>query len=700
MASSEPFVHSELKFTEDFEYPTMEMWREAVVQSLKGLPFEKLLTKTYENITIQPMYSQEVMATLPHTASIPGSGGYVRGTHPLGYLQKLWHVSQELPYAAPAEVNSAAKHDLQRGQTELHIVLDAATRAGKDADRAPTDQVGRGGTSISCLPDVTTLLDHIDLPATSIFVQAGTQGLPLLALFAAYLKEHNVPRDTMQGCIGSDPLGVLVQEGELAHLTSWYDQLAVTTRWATQHAPRLQTILVQGNPYREAGGSAVQELAFTLATGVAYIRELQHRGLSIDEIAPRMRFSFAIGSDFFMEVAKFRTARLLWAQIVNAFGGSEDAQKMAIHARTCRWNKTVFDPYVNMLRVTVEALAAVLGGCDSLHISPFDEIIRHPDEFSRRIARNVHIILREESNLYRLVDPAGGSWYVEQLTGEVGQQAWRLFQQIESEGGMLNALKAGIPQRQVQAVANQRRKHLSTRKDRIVGTNMYPNLVEKKVERRPFDHQAFQALRREQLTTVRKTAAPDRWIQFDPNRPIETGMEAVRNGATLGEFGTHLTAGGESITITPLGIHRGAEFYEELRQKVEAMPERPTVILLKMGAVKYHKARADFSRGFFEVGAFTVMDEHVFDSPEAAASAAVTSGAHIAVICSTDDQYPELVPPIAQSIKAEKPEMHVILAGYPKDQIETYNAAGVDEFIHVKANVYEILSHLVQTIAR
>ena len=435
----------------EFPPTPYEEWRRAVDKVLKGAPFEKrLITKTYEEIDLQPMYRQEDIEGLPHLDSLPGFAPYLRGATPRGYVASSWDVAQELPYATPAALNEALRADLARGQNAINLVLDRPTLAGVDADQAEADDVGRGGLSISSVADLAQALDGVDLEATPIYIQASTSALTFTALFAALVQKQGKSMAKVRGAIGMDPLGQLARDGRLPRdLDGIYEVMAQLVAWAKANAPQLQTITVQGSPYHNGGASATQELAFALATAVDYVRAMQARGSNIDDIAPRIRFSLSIGANFFMEIARLRAARLLWAKIVEAFGGNEASQKMSLHARTSAWNQTVCDPHVNLLRATTEAFSGAVGGCDSLHISPFDELVRVPDEFSGRVARNTHTVLREESHITRTVDPAGGSWYIENLTDSVARKTWAIFQEVEKQGGMAKALEAGWPQSQI-----------------------------------------------------------------------------------------------------------------------------------------------------------------------------------------------------------------------------------------------------------
>ncbi len=699
----------------DFSFSTYAEWRQAAEQTLKGAPFEKrLITKTYEGIELQPIYLQEDAAALPQAASWPGFGPYLRGSQADGYTDEAWLVCQELPYSTPEEFNVAARHDLARGQTALNLLLDRATLRGQDPDEAQVGDVGRGGLSLATVDDLARALEGIDLERVPLYVQASSAAQPTTALLMALMRRQGKATTNLRGGIEMDPLGILAREGVFPRsIPGAYDRMAELIAWAKTHAPQLTMVTVHGQPYHDGGGHAVQELAFVVATTVEYIRELLARNLTIDEIAPRLRLSFSIGANYFMEVAKLRAARMLWANVVAAFGGNERSQQLTMHGRTSAWDKTVYDPYVNMLRATTEAFAGIAGGVDSLHVSPFDEAIRLPDEFSRRIARNTQIILEQESHLTRVIDPAGGSWYVEKLTDEVARKAWQLFQEVEKQGGMFKALQVGFPQAQVAQTAGQRAASLAQRRDVLVGINQYPNLKEKPLEVTPPDDAGLHKKRanhvaqhRTALGNASNTVVLDKLAQI-LNAPAEHVTEAVIEaalaGATLGEMARTLRTGDETQTsVTPLRIHRAAEAFEALRQAAEAHLAKtgalPQVFLANMGPMAQHKARADYVTGFLQVGGFDVPGNDGFATVEAAAQAALASGAPLVVICSTDETYPELVPPLAQAIKAAKPQTLLVLAGYPTDHVDAFKAAGVDDFIHVRANLYETLAKFQQKL--
>jgi methylmalonyl-CoA mutase len=518
---------------DEFPIPSYEDWKAAAEATLKGAPFEKkLVTKTLEGFSIQPIYRKEDLAKLTHLGSLPGQAPYVRGTRTTG----AWKIAQESP----------------------------------------------------CAP-------------------------------------------------GVDPLAKLVRGILEKPLADAFDELA-----------KADAVAVNTRLYNNAGGNSVQELAFALATGVEYLRQAESRGVSIDTIAPKITFGFAMGADIFLAIAKLRAARLLWSKIVAASGGNTESQKMRIHASTTLWNKSKRDPYVNLLRGTTEAFSAVAGGADSIYVAPFDEVVRTPDEFSKRIARNTQIILGEESHFDHVVDPAGGSYYVETLTAQVADTAWTLFQQIEKEGGMTKALQAGTPQKQVKAIAAKKAEQVAQRRLSIIGVNVYSNATEKPLE-------------------GDKAGAP--------KNPC---------GCTCGEHGEPAASSVE--ILVPV---RGAEPFEKLREAVSGS-DKKKIFLANMGALRQHKARADFSTGFFQAGGYEVLENRGFKTVEEAAEAAKASGASVAIICSTDDTYPEIVPALAPKLKAAG--LTVIVAGYPTEHIEAFKQAGVDEFIHIRANCYEVLS--------
>jgi methylmalonyl-CoA mutase len=706
-------MREELNILNDFPATPHDEWLAAVEKQLKGKPFEKaLVKKTYEGIDIQPMYFKHDLDHAPQARSLPGFAPCARGTRASGHRFFGWRIAQEITEPTPDQFGEALANDLRRGQNAINIRLDRAAMAGLDPDNANPGDVGAGGLSLATTRDWATVLGPIETVVDyPIQIETGPAALAVCALLAAHFNSQNLPLSQVKGCVAFDPLEHLLLTGTLpVSLAKSYDQMACLTRWARQHAPELKTIAVHGAPYANAGGNAVQEIAFAAAAGITYLREMQHRGLAVDDVCRRIQFHFSIGADFFMEIAKFRAARMVWQTITAAFGAEARSREMFIHAATLRYNKTRTDPWVNMLRVTTETFAGIAGGCDSLHVGPFDEVIRKPDAFSRRIARNVQILLKEEAHLDKVADPAGGSWYVERITLALAEKAWALIQDVEKAGGLPAALKAGFPQEQVAAVAALRAAAVATRKDRIVGTNMYPNLLEKKLNLDPPDPVALQRRRSRELAQFRQDRQSSRPADIG-GEAIETAggaaeaamarlIDAAASGATLGDL-TALLHGAdrpERESIAPLHLHRRSEPYETLRQKTEAHRERTgralKVFMANMGPLARHKPRSDFATAFFNVAAMETVFNDGFAGPAAAAEAALASGARAVVICGTDDDYMDTVVPVTAAIKAGDPGVLVIVAGYSPKYVDSFRQAGVDEFIHLKADALAVLRKL------
>ena len=688
---------------DEFTPPTDEEWKAACEALLKGAPFEKkMFTKTYEGITFDPMYTRKHTEDILPKGVMPGMGDYLRGVDAAGYIGKPWGIAQACDETLPAENNELLRHENDKGATIYHIVLDTASRTGVDARQA--EAVGDTGTSVTTVEDMHVLLTGLDLAKFPLYVYAGANAVPLLALVAAARRASGEDMAEVRGIVGADPIGALAADGKLpASLDAHYDSLAAAARWATVNAPHLRTVFVRSDVYSNGGANDVQEVASVLATATAYLRALCERGLTIDEAASQIAFAFSMGANFFLQIAKLRAVRPLWAQIVGAFGGSAEAQKMRIHARPALFFKTIYDPYVNMLRNTTEIFSGVVGGIDSFESAPFDEPIRKGDEFSRRIARNVQIMLQEEFGLLQPIDPAGGSWAVETLTRQMKEKIWAEFQRIEKEGGIIAALRAGSLQESVAAVLAARFKNADLRRDRIVGNNMYPNMTETLLETRAEDTAALKAQRTADidayLSDIDVKHRDEALASLRQAHSVDHAVEAALAGATIAELMTAVTEGNGAETVTAIAPHRWSERFEALRQRTEEYKaennDNVKIFLANMGPIPQHKARADFTTGFLQVGAFEVLGNDGFKTVEEAADAARASGADAVVICSTDATYPEIVPALAPKLHEVLPKARVFLAGAaPKDLLETYKEAGIDEYISVRANCYEILESL------
>ena len=613
----------------EFPKPTYEEWKEQAVASLKGAPFEKkLLTKTYEGITLEPLYTAAHAEKYPKQQSLPGFEDYLRGIYAGGYLEEAWKIAQNVA-GTPAEANALLKQELAKGATAISFDYDEVKL--KDA------------------ADLEALLDGICLLENPLNVYAGAEAKTMLDMLWARIQNKGYKEYDYKGCVGADPIGEYARWG-CAGCKDELPKLAECLKFTKANMPQLKTIFINGTVYSYAGANAIQEVAAAMATAVYYIEYLTEQGFSVDEVAKSIRFRFALGANFFMEIAKLRAARTIWAQIVKAYGGSDEAGKIDIAAQTSEFTQTVYDPYVNILRATTQTFSGVVGGVSELTVHPFDKAIRPADELARRVARNIQVMMQTEFGLMAPADPAGGSWYVETLTGQVAEAIWAKLQEIQAKGGILAVLEDGSLYDEVEAVLQERFKKLAFRTDKAVGSNMYPNMTEV-----PLEGACDKACTCccDEVKPAIKAFAPHRWTEQ---------FEALR---------------------------KATEDY------VAKTGKNVKVFLCNMGPIPQHKARADFAGTFMEVAKFEVLRNDGFATTDDAIAAAKASGADVAIICSTDDTYPELVPVLAKGIKAAAPGMKVMLAGAAPAELKAeWDAAGVDEYVNVKSNCLAILSNI------
>ena len=701
----------------DFSVTTFEDWKKQVEKDLKGESFDKkLITKTYEEINLQPLYTSNDIKDIPQVNNFPGFDNYLRSSNYSGYSFRSWEIAQEYNQALPEDLNEALRTDLKRGLNSINIVLDNPTQLGIDADQSEAGEVGKDGLSISGVRKMQVLFKDIDLTNQPINISCGFSALPITLLFTAYANETRTSLMNIKGSITSDPYDYLLTKGELPiSLKQIFDEMRLSTELMIKSNSPIKTIGVSGLPFNNCGSNSVQELAFTLATAVEYLNEMISRGLKVDDVAKRIKFTFGIGSFYFMEISKLRAARMLWSKILEAYEVIEENRKIFIHGKTSQFNQTYFDPFVNSLRTTTEAFSAIVGGVDSLQTNAYDESFNASDDFSKRLARNTQIILKEESHLDEVIDPAGGSFFVEKLTDDIANAAWKLFQTIEEKGGMLKAIQSGFVQDEITKIAELKKKDFAKRKSVLVGTNMYANPKEEMMEIKKIDLNSIYKKRVEYIQKYRITGDNKKHSSILEKLQkiadtksydlIDNAIDAFLEGASLGEISKSIRASTDKgISISPLKQFRLSEMFEELRIASENFEKKtgskPKVFLATMGPLKQFKGRADFSRAFFEVGGFEIIypDSSGFATTDEAVNAAINSKAQVVVICSTDDTYPELVPPIVNGIKEKSKDVSVILAGYPKDQIEEHKKSGVDDFIYLGADVHKVLSTLLNKI--
>ncbi len=693
----------------DFASPSLDQWRQEVERLLKGAPFaKKMFTKTWEGITIAPLYTEADTQNIPWLETMPGQAPFVRGNHAAGYHAVPWLVAQEHLIPTCEDFNRSVRQALESGQTAVHLVFDQAGRQGKDPDQVSADKVGRRGTSVSSLADLATALDGIDLARYPVLMQPGASFLPAAGMLAALVKQCGGDIKQLQGCLGSDPYAALAQNGFVnSSLDQIKKELAVVTKWAVANAPGLRTLSVSEKPWHEGGADLALSLGLTLSSAVATLRAMESQGVAPEVVAPHFQFNLDTGTDFFMELAKLRALRLLWSRILTASGVPAEQTRTFIHCRTAYRSQTKLDAHVNLLRSTTEAMSAVLGGTDSLHVCAFDEVDWTPDEFSRRIARNVHLVLAHECHLDQVADPAGGSWYVESLTRDLAEAAWARFQAVEAAGGMPAVLASGWAQEEVAAAAEARAEGYAQRRDVLVGTNMYPDPDQTvcpvplpgcdALHRRRTESLADQRTSETQEAHMLVLSHLEKVMDCPADQLFDLVTNAVAAGATLGELtGVMQGQSAPGLEVKPIPVRRDGEPFEKLRQRLLAARDvdksAARVFTANLGDFARYMPRLEFARGFFQVGGFEVVGEEFFTDPVTAVAAAQNSGARVVVLVGLDATYTEHAVAAARGL-ADGPEPPlVILAGASGDLEAELCAAGVVHFVHVRSNILEVLN--------
>ncbi|MDB4974407.1 MAG: methylmalonyl-CoA mutase [Myxococcaceae bacterium] len=671
----------------EFEPVSYEAWLKLVERDLQGAPFEKKLVKRIAGIDVRPLYVRSDAA--PDSAGLPGSSPYTRGSYALGGAEMGWDVRHEVAAGEPDSAAASILESLNGEVSSLALVLDRAARAGNS-------EHGQGGIAIENVGELSTLLADVLLDKISITLEAGATGFALAAGLVAVAKRKKLKLETLSGSFGIDPLGTLATFGSLpCSLESALSDAGEVAGWASSHAPRMRALTVDTSAYHEAGADAALEVAIALASGVEYLRALTRAGLSVDQAAQQILFRFSVGRDFFLEIAKLRAARRTWARVVEAAGGSSEAQTLALHARTSRRTKTQRDPWVNLLRGTAESFSAALGGADAITTEGFDAAIGDSDEFAQRMARNTQHLLRHESHVHRVVDPAGGSWYIESLTEQLAQRAWQKLQSFERAGGLTRALVEGSLQQELKSLLESERKAVETRKVSITGVNEFPFVNEPAVLRPSAD--GARATERAKLAAERSGAALSA-LETAHGTRFTSAIASAELGAAFSALRAALSSG-TPAKATALLRERLAQPFETLRDRADRAlakrGERPRAFLANLGPIPEHKARAGYAQNFVEAGGFVALTNLGFLSADAAAEAFRASGAEIAVLCSSDAVYAELATATAQALQKAGARA-IVLAGSPGDQEAAYRAAGVTDFIFVGINAVDTLRSLLE----
>lgn len=682
----------------EFSPVSRKEWTDKATADLKGADLmKKIQWNTVEGISLDAKYFRREIEELPHLGSYPGSAPFVRGNTPIGNAVHPWSIAQTFDIPDHETLYELIDSGIQNGQSVVGLKMDSALMHAADTEDV-LELAGRKGVQAHSLKDMQAIVTKIP-DETDIDIYGGLSSPAFLAMSVAAGRQ---PKH-----VEFDPIAELLRSGTLSYsLDTAMKLMADSIRFVRESETTV--IGISGETFHNAGASAVEELACVLAVGVEYMSRLRDAGLALSDIAKHMRFTFPVGTRFFMEVAKLRAARLLWARVVKHFGTeNDDDMKMRMHVRSSWWNQTANDPYVNMLRTTVEGMAGAIGGAESMYMAPFDDVAGSPGRFSHRIARNTQIILQEESQLTQVGDPAAGSYYVEQLTDQVARKSWELFQGIETQGGMIAAMQSGYVQKRILATADMRKDNISRRKSVIVGTNQYPNLTEKKLAGPAYDPEkthkdvcaAIAGQREERDSITDSEARIASALIDDGNNLLQVIHDEAGTGILISEIGDILReANDDPLLVKPLPQFRASEEFEQLRETVENAEKRPRVFLATMGPVFWRRARATFASGFFGAAGMDITDNIGFETARAAAQAAIADNADIVVACSDDESYRDSVPQLIEELKAQNSQALVIVAGNPKDDIDTLTSAGVHAFIHARSDVGKTLAELIDTL--
>ena len=635
---------------EEFAPVSAEQWKEKTIIDIKGADFDKrMVWKTNDGFSVEPLYRLEDLAPLSYLGVMPGQFPFTRGTKK---TNNEWYIRQGIEVKNAADANAKALDVLQKGVSSLAFEIEDAN----------------AWTST----EMNALLKSIELEAIETCFVVGCGKRHLLNLFVAYVAEKKFDASKIQGSINAGYLNNLIVKGKFCcNSQEQCEKQLPELLAAAKTLPKFKVLEIDAHTVSNAGSTISQELACGLAMGVEYLSAADAQGINAGAIAPKMKFNFAVSSNYFMEIAKFRAAKMLWAKIVEAYKPEctcekcecepqqttgctccstnvcTCAGKMNIHAVTSVWNKTLYDPYVNMLRTQTEAMSAVIGGVNSLTVLPFvgcetlNPLAEPAQEFSERIARNQQSLLKDECHFDKIVDPSAGSYYIETLTDKIADSAWAIFLEIQDKGGFVEAFKAGFVQSLVEKSAATRNKNVATRRENLLGVNQFPNFNEMITE--DVCECAFKAVN-------------------------EKSADAIAE---------------------PLHIYRGAQAFELMRYKTDKFAKangRPKVFMLTIGNLTFRKARAQFACNFFACAGFEVIDNNGFASIEEGVKTAKESGAQIVVICSSDDEYAEVAVPIFEQLQ----DKIVVVAGAPACS-EDLIAKGLKNFISIKSNVLETL---------
>jgi methylmalonyl-CoA mutase len=697
-------------------------WAALAAKELKGTSPDSLTWHTLEGIAVKPLYTAEDVAGLPHLGALPGFAPFTRGVKATMYAGRPWTIRQYAGFSTAEDSNAFYRKALAAGQQGVSVAFDLATHRGYDSDHPRVvGDVGKAGVAIDSVEDMKLLFDGIPLDKVSVSMTMNGAVIPILASFIVAGEEQGVSRADLSGTIQNDILKEFMVRNTYVYPPEPSMRIvADIIEYTATQMPKFNSISISGYHMQEAGANLVQELAFTLADGREYVRTALARGMNVDDFAGRLSFFFAIGMNFFMEAAKLRAARLLWHRIMSEFAPKKPVSLMLrTHCQTSGVSLQEQDPYNNVVRTAYEALAAVLGGTQSLHTNALDEAIALPTEFAARIARNTQLILQEETGVAKVIDPLAGSYYVESLTAQLAEEAWKLIEEVEEMGGMTKAVASGMPKLRIEDSAARRQAAIDRGAEVIVGVNKYRLETEDPIDFRSIDNAAVRDAQIARLSSVRATrdsAACDAALKELTRRAahggnlLEAAVTAARARATVGEismamedvFGRHRA---EVKTLAGVygAAYEGDDAFAAIQKDVEAFAgeegRRPRMLVVKMGQDGHDRGAKVIATAFADIG-FDVDVGPLFQTPEEAAQDAIDNDVHVVGISSQAAGHRTLAPKLVQALKdAGAGEILVICGGViPQQDYQFLYDHGVKAIFGPGTNIPEAARDILRLI--
>jgi len=709
----------------EFARPTIADWEKLARAELKGAGPETLAWTTPEGIVVKPLYTKDDLAGLAHLDGMPGIAPYVRGPRATMYANRPWTIRQYAGFSTAEESNAFYRKALAGGQAGLSVAFDLATHRGYDSDHPRvTGDVGKAGVAIDSVEDMKILFDGIPLDKMSVSMTMNGAVLPVLAAFVVAGEEQGVSADKLSGTIQNDILKEFMVRNTYIYppapsMRIVADIIAHTAR----HMPKFNSISISGYHMQEAGATCVQELAFTLADGLEYVRAALSQGLDIDAFAPRLSFFFAIGMNFFMEIAKLRAARLLWAEMMQPFGPKKaDSLALRTHCQTSGVSLTEQDPYNNVVRTAFEAMAAALGGTQSLHTNSFDEALALPTPFSSRIARNTQLILQEETGIANVVDPLAGSYYLEHLTASMAEEARKLIGEVEALGGMTKAVESGMPKLRIEEAAARRQARIDRGEEVVVGVNKYKLAEQEPIEIRDIDNTAVresQIARLKAVRAKRDAAAVEKTLaalgeaaKSGKGNLLALAIDAMRARATVGEVSdalekiyTRHRATIRSVTGIYGSAYDGDAGFARIKDDVanfaKAEGRRPRMLVVKLGQDGHDRGAKVIATAFADIG-FDVDVGPLFQTPEEAARQAIENDVHVVGVSSQAAGHKTLVPALIDALKAARAEDIVVVCGgvIPPQDYQALLDAGVAAIYGPGTNIPHAAAEVIGLVRR